>query len=312
MPLRWTIILLAVAEALLLRQPDAFAAELQHCRFEVVMFDTREPEKVPAWLGVLMPQPNHYVSLTTVLNYAYAKKYGYDFRYVHLDASHLRTNFSAPWHRVFYFQERLRNETDDSSCRWYLHVDSDAFVRPPWRSLPEFLTDVAKRYSINSDTGAIFAQEQQLPPDMPHTLHAVNAGVYLVHPNARSRHLFQVWASAATDDPLLQAQWPAEQGVLTELRFPGRYYTGLKLHHARLHKHEDIATDLSLVNMTEMNSPWGRFVEHLWSGPGSDLRHRGFLDALKDVQAEDGPTFHRLLAEARRRIVPWAPSQPSA
>lgn len=277
---------------------------LQGCEFEVVMLDTRTLADEPSFMGMLVP--DQYVSLTAVLNYAYAKRFGYNFSFVHVKK--LRQNFSSPWHRVFYFNDLLVNESNDQRCKWYLHVDTDAFVRPPWKPMPAVISDLGARYHIGDDVGAIFAQEQIHPPMMPWTLHAVNAGVYLFQRNARSRHLFAEWVAAASDDPLLKATWPAEQGVLTELRFPGRYHTGLKLKHARLRRHDNVAADIALVNMTEMNSPWGRFVEHIWSGPGSNLRAHGFMDALQAIGDAEASKFRTLLVEARRHMVSWTPT----
>merc|ERR1719316_1649822 len=197
---------------------------LKKCSYEVVMFDTRNLTDIPSFDGKLVPL--QYWSLTAVLNYAYAKQFGYKFTFVHPDKHRLLSKFNIQWHRVFYFAERLRKvqQRQQGQCTWLLYLDTDAFVRDFETSLPRFLSRIASKYHIKDDVGAIFAQEQAHPPSMPYSWHAVNDGVYLVHANGQSRRFFDVWQSAASDDSELEKKWPAEQGVLTELYFPGKYY----------------------------------------------------------------------------------------
>mmetsp|Transcript_113927 Transcript_113927/g.362276 ORF Transcript_113927/g.362276 Transcript_113927/m.362276 type:complete len:180 (+) Transcript_113927:36-575(+) len=156
------------------------------------MFDTRPLSDEPSFMGDLMP--DQYVSLSAVLNFHYAKKHGYTFSFVHMDEATMRQNFSVPWHRVFYFADRLTKDTQvyireaSDQCKWYLYLDTDAFVRDASTSLPAFIGDLAARYPIPEDVGAIFAQEQTHSPEMTFTFHAVSAGVYLVRANAHSRY----------------------------------------------------------------------------------------------------------------------------
>jgi len=280
---------------------------LKECVFEVVMFDTRKLTDIPSFMGSLVP--DQYWSLTAVLNYAYAKQFGYLFTFVHLDEDNMLPKYNVAWHRVFYFAERLSKlqQVQREHCTWLLYLDTDAFVRGFNESLATFISTMASKYHIRNDVGAIFAQEQTYPPVMPYTWHAVNAGVYLVHSNEQSRHLFKVWQSAAGDDVQLQKAWPAEQGVLTELEFPGKYYTKLGKKHAQLRKHGQILDAVALVNMTEMNSPWGRFIEHVWSGPGSEKRGTDYTDMLARINAAKPEMFSQLLREVRDHVVTWAP-----
>merc|ERR550537_1355082 len=170
---------------------------------------------------------------------------------------------------------------------------------------------MASTYRIQDDVGAIFAQEQVDPPMMPKTWHAINAGVYLVRSDAQSRYLFNTWQSAAGDDEQLKKKWPAEQGVLTELYFHGKYYTKLGKQHAQLRKHGDIQSAIALVNMTEMNSPWGRFIEHVWSGPGYEKRDTDYTAMLSRIGAAEPKRFQQLLDEVRSSAhsVAWAATE---
>lgn len=280
------------------------------------MFDTRNLTSIPSYNGKLVPL--QYYSLTAVINYAYAKQFGYKFTFVHPDKHKLLANYNVQWHRVFYFAERLRKlkESQTQKCMWFLYLDTDAFVRDFETPLHTFIHRMASKYHMGEDVGAIFAQEQADPPYMPYSWHAVNDGVYLVRANAQSRHFFDVWQSAAGDDEDLAKAWPAEQGVLTELYFPGKYYTRVNKHggggsHARLRKHGDISSAVALVNMTEMNSPWGRFVEHIWSGPGWKKRDTDYIDMLTRINASEPKRFTGLLQEARAHVVAWMPDAAS-
>lgn len=295
-------------------------ADLNGCSFEVVMFDTRELEDVPHFGGKLYPA-DKYPSLTAVINYKYAKKFGYDFTFAHMDKADRDPKFSIPWHRVFYFADRLKERSDEDACKWFLYLDTDAFLHDFDTPLESFIARMASRYNINRGVGAIFSQEQEHPPEMTMTLHGVNAGVYLIHSNANSRRLFDTWSASASDDPDLEKAWPAEQGVLTEMVFPGKYVTRLgplrpdgQFHEsasARLKQHGDIdvASTLALVNMTEMNSPWGWFVEHIWSGPGSEKRGTDFMGMLGSIYATDPDHFDELLSAVRTHVSTWSPSR---
>eukprot|EP00929_Paragymnodinium_shiwhaense_P053713 TRINITY_DN26901_c1_g2_i2.p1 TRINITY_DN26901_c1_g2~~TRINITY_DN26901_c1_g2_i2.p1 ORF type:complete len:278 (-),score=51.14 TRINITY_DN26901_c1_g2_i2:9-842(-) len=277
------------------------------------MFDTRNLTDIPAFMGELIP--DQYWSLTAVINYAYAKKYGYRFSFVHLDEDNLLPEYNVAWHRVFYFNQRLAELSQGStgaSCVWLVYVDTDAFFRGYDTSLPEFIGRMASTYHIQDDVGAIFAQEQVDPPMMPYTWHAINAGVYLVRSDEQSRHLFDTWKSAAQDDEELKKKWPAEQGVLTELYFPGKYYTKLGKQHAQLRNHGDIKEAVALVNMTEMNSPWGRFIEHIWSGPGYQKRDHDYTAMLARIDDAEPERFQHMLNEVREHIVNWTPTPSKA
>jgi len=280
------------------------ASELQRCSFEVVMFDTRDLTDEPVLDGELAP--DHYWSLTAVLNYAYAKRHGYRFRWVHLDKQSRLTNYSVVWHRVFYFKEQLAALHGPASCSWLLHLDTDSFVREFQTDLPAFVEKMAHAYGIRDDVGVIFSQEQSVPGHFHSHKRWINAGIYLIQVNAQAQLFFDKWQSAAADVPAIQHRWPAEHGVLTEMAFPGQYITAPG--HARLRDRGRINDLIALVNMTEMNSPWGRFIEHAWSGIGREHRKTDFLDALKKIDAADPDVFHRLLAEVRQQhVVAWSP-----
>lgn len=289
--------------------------DLKGCSFEIVMFDTRDLVDVPVFDGKLMPDLHHYQSLTAVINYAYAHKFGYKFNFVSMDKANMNPNFSIPWHRVFYFADRLNTLKEQAGCTWLMYVDTDAFMHDFTTSLDSFISSLSSKYNIDKDVGAIFAQEQTTPL-MTQTYHEVNAGVYLVQSNEQSRRLFDTWSAAASDDIDLEKAWPAEQGVLTELLFPGKYMTRMgellpdgqhKAASARLGQHDDVASSVAVVNMTEMNSPWGWFVEHIWSGPGSEKRGTDYTDMLDRIDATDPHMFSYLLHSARKHMSSWYP-----
>lgn len=245
-------------------------ARLQKCHFEVVMVDSR---RLPADEELASDRPMPYsrarTAVAVAINARYASKLGYEFRFVHvaLNSSALWPGFAPEWHKLFYLAERVEEaaqaEPEAYSCRWLLYLDSDAWVHG-YFSLAEMIVDLAARYRIREDVGLVVAMEQPKvgvhePPD---DLYWLNTGVLLVQVNENSRVFFRKWVSAAyTADRRFRHTFPREQGVLVELVVQEVLARQSRLLHAPTEA-------VAIVNMTEFNSPHGRYVRHFW-GRGS-------------------------------------------
>lgn len=177
--------------------------------------------------------------------------------------------------------------------------------------LPQFISGLALRYGITKEVGAIFAAEQPINGVFhgPHWLDerdcwSVNSGVYLVRVSKQAEALFAAWRDDALEVP---AWWrrtdgchPQDQQTLTRLIVRAFQKGNAK----------DLSpgSSAAVVNMTEMNSPWGRFAKHMWSGPGVDLQQEEYTAALRRARVADPAVFTRLLDAARRSIQHWPPA----
>jgi len=107
--------------------------------------------------------------------------------------------------------------------------------------------------------------------------------------------------------PEWQNEFPGEQGVLTELvtgwvspEFGGASGLGDP-------SHNNFKELVSVVNMTEMNSPWGKFVEHIWGGIGVHMRGKDYGAALLQIRGNEPGRFQTLLGQAREHVLRWDP-----
>ncbi|CAE7818158.1 ULP1B [Symbiodinium sp. CCMP2456] len=288
-------------------------AALERCSFEVVMVDDRP------WKRLAAPQAPYWV-LGAALNYAYAMHFSYRIRLVrpyHWTDPYKGMQGSYPgWNKVLYFSELLRES--QQRCTWLLYLDCDAFVRAfvPFTSL---LSDLARRYGLNTGncegTSAIFAREDPMPflnlssgpmptgavPAAPF----INTGVFFVRADClSSRQLFETWLSAAANLPRrrLWTTWPGEQGVLSQLLAPGSYpeaSSGISLPFK--------SSAVAVVNMTEINSPWGHYIHHAWGTEATDhvLRRRAMVDSLLRLGAADPHVFGQLSRGILRHVTRW-------
>ena len=68
----------------------------------------------------------------------------------------------------------------------------------------------------------------------------------------------------------------------------------------RLHACKPALTPSATAPMQLFNSPQGRFVRHLWGGPGRELRKHVFDDELRVQGVWKRAQYDRLLAAAKR------------
>ena len=269
-----------------------------------------------------------WLSGAIAINAAYASVHSHRFRYVQQQAS-LRGGWARAWNKVFYLQERARRGVRKGRCHWMLLLDSDAFVHSPTIPLSSYLADVAARYHLPASVSAVFTREQDLPsvgftheePRPENRVMWVNPGVLLADVGKQQTlDLATKWLQAGLAARRLRHTWPAEMGALTELLLPGSYVPARAVHREPGRDGEIAAAlgtkaaSVALINMTEMNSPWGTFVEHVFSNRmrGSLLGAHLWEGLLRLPGGWNATGFGQHLENARQRVDLWWPIQPEA
>eukprot|EP00930_Biecheleria_cincta_P027714 TRINITY_DN19409_c0_g1_i1.p1 TRINITY_DN19409_c0_g1~~TRINITY_DN19409_c0_g1_i1.p1 ORF type:complete len:257 (+),score=37.38 TRINITY_DN19409_c0_g1_i1:101-871(+) len=139
----------------------------ENCSYEVVMMDDRP------WNRLSLSHAPYWV-MAAALNYHYASRFGYRFRFVQPFSAGHEYEHGKPvgvypgWDKVMYFAELLQDSPPEpSQCSWLLYLDSDAFFRETDLGIPAFLEDLARRYRFkhvygSAEKSVIFAQEQPM------------------------------------------------------------------------------------------------------------------------------------------------------
>lgn len=294
---------------------------LEGCDFEVLTMDDR-----PLPHSVFSMGEQRYWALAAALNAAYAAHWSYKFTYVKLNSSAM-PGYHPAWAKVFYLSERIRQATETGQCRWFLFLDSDAYVREYDVPLDIFLAALGKQYRIRADVGAIFAREED--PDIEHLGVSIpglreyyqnyrfeaawlNSGVLLAQSGAKGQQLFEAWEQAAREaGSALRSRLPADTAVLTEMINPGLYplarTTAQRPMPGNDGQQQPINRTVAVVHMVVMNSPWGRFAAHAWSYHQS-FRESMFWDGLLRIQIAGlealGKELHRV---HKYCLVRWKP-----
>lgn len=249
-----------------------------------------------------------------ILNYAYAAHWSYDFRIVlpqERRGGSLKGDPYPGWHKVQYLLERLSNPSaDERRCKWLLYMDSDAFVRMHDLPMDIFLAGLVSRYWIREDVGVIFAREQNLTGANaePPKADFLNTGVLFVRFGERSKTLFERWLAAGfgVESRRLWNLWPGEQGIISEHLLPGSYPQAK----SSIERQPSIRNSFAAVNLTEFNSPWGRFVQHNYGKTANDQtsRDRAFREALLRLDCLEAGCFTRLRRAATKAMERWTPA----
>jgi len=290
-----------------------------HCAFEIVMVDDRP------WNRISLNNAPYWVS-AAVVNFAYAQHFGYDFTFVRPRLGGDSGTYPG-WHKVMYIAERLRSQRravpiGPQQCSWLVYMDGDAFVREQGLPLPFFLSSLASRYRGFSDaTGAVFAAEHKLDwtnltrgalPENNPEAPFLNTGVFFARADAphaggtsTAVRLFDAWLDAAAHvvHRRLWTSWPGEQGILSELVRPGSYPEA----QSQAKRSKWLRKSVLVVNLTEMNSPWGRFIQHSWGRKATEtfLRSQALGDALLRAGLAEPATFASFVREVQSMTVHW-------
>lgn len=265
---------------------DGGAGHWKDCTYEVLMLDDRT---LPSTVD-----PKSYWGLNAVINYAYAEKFGYKFHIVRPNLNGTHIDYDVEWMRPLYILDHFRERKENTGCTWLLYLDSDAFVREFDLPLDVYMRGLASTYNISEDVGGVVARERPISfvPDGLGTY--LNPGVLFVQANAQGQFLLRKWIEAGRlpENNYWKTHFPREMGVLTNI----------------WDNNPEIKSVLATVDMLEINSPWGRFVQHTWSGPSGDkMIMTEPSEMLLKIDARETYKFDRLMAQVVSHAVSWTP-----
>ncbi|CAE7224015.1 unnamed protein product, partial [Symbiodinium microadriaticum] len=289
------------------------AARASNCSYEILMVDDRPFKK-------LSPFTAPYWVMSAALNMAFAQEHDHGFHLVR--PSHGKKSAFKGWNKVWYIEELLSRQSL-SQCKWILYLDADAFVRSSF-SLEWIVDRLLRKYQRSDDcrSSAIFAVEHPLefqnitaarnslvlsgalqPKVRPPSVTWINTGVFFFRADCPAStdlfHRWLVWA-ALLKHKRLYVSWPGEQGIMTELLKPNSYPRALPQGSLEsLGNLEEIRETVVVVNTTEINSPFGRDIQHSWGAGADDARLRDWAmaDALLRIGKADPGSFLRLCRE---------------
>lgn len=248
--------------------------ELKSCSFEIVTVDTR-PNRDPMKgdIGGFLKNPANFRTVGALTNQAYAERYGH--KYLKVEPPEEIGNYADGWNKFFHAQQRLNELKGTSGCTWLLYMDFDAFFHQPDVSIVNFMTSMVHKYQIKKDQSFIVAKQFDGP--------GVNTGIFMVRADDNGRLVMDTSIRLFNDLPKtgesVRNRWPMEQGGLNSILLSQDERKGEDA--------EDLASeeyvnhlpraDIDRVRRTtvkleleEMNSHIGRFIEHVWGGSRED------------------------------------------
>jgi hypothetical protein len=198
-----------------------------------------------------------FVRSTFAINSFYARKHSYRFEFLHVHA----TNVGESWCKLLMLHNAVRSAIDRTL---FVVLDSDAHFTAMETSLVDWV--LANAPSMLRESWSILLSRESAVPGKFATPQPFNAGIHYVYvnPDDKSRvkdlldalaYWFAAVRSSCKD---MTHGWPVEQGCLQRL-LPQSQLLQSVIHIAPHH-------------MNVWNGPWGRFVRHLWSGIGHELR----------------------------------------
>lgn len=145
---------------------------------------------------------------------------------------------------------------------YILYLDSDTFLRPPCMpGLAEMLISDGRLDNKAEDKLIAVTREDPRFPDI------ANTGVIMLRNASKSMEMLEDWWLAVIRNPqwnILLKAWSFEQGAFTHVVYP-QYV-----------KH------VSLLELSQYNSPEGKHIRHIWSLLKNDEREEIFLGAAAD------------------------------
>lgn len=190
-------------------------------------------------------------------------------------------------------------------------MDTDAFVREYDVPMHVFLAGLASRYFIREDVGLILAREANITgqpkgEEAPKAAF-INTGVIFVQLGRAAASFVDIWMATgyATERRRLRNTWPGEQGLITEYLLPGEYPSG----RTALPYKPALRKTFALVNFTEMNSPWGRFVQHSYGKAANAqvAREQSFRDALLRLDCLRIECLAPIRKAIMSQMIAWTP-----
>ena len=161
-------------------------------------------------------------------------------------------------------------------CTWIVFLDSDAYVREQFVSVPQLLSTLGPAASraelvIGRERNVAAGESGGSGAVAFQTSFALNTGVLFLSASNWSRQLLRGWSSlqdTACKGKLFRRQ--AEQKCFERLLADQRQLLPPLAEERIFH-----------APMQAFNSPWGRYARHIWGGEGVGLRATVFDDELR-------------------------------
>jgi len=222
-----------------------------------------------------------YWKKTAVINWLYSKKYAYDFTYIHVISMPEACQGWAiqackPWilNDAFFPQDASASKT----CGLYL--DSDAVIADSGGSLNRLYDNITQQICHGAATcddrvGLVLEMEEGA------SWACVNTGVFLIANNDVGRNIFKSWIDAQhlPENEYFKRNWPYEQAVFENL--VGVH--NVDPSNVGLWSVPEHPGKVGITRARTMNTPWGAFIRHIWSGPGNRLRLTVYDEMLQDL-----------------------------
>jgi len=209
------------------------------CGVTIVMAESRELSVDGYWTKAI------------ALNYEYALHHGYGFVLV-LPPAHLPVK-KLVWCKIRALLEEMRSRLHASAqCTWLAYLDSDAFL-----ATREPLPALLHHHGVDDGVDFVLAREEAEPEHnftMPFLL---NTGVLFVRASAWSAAMLRAWDEGHKSLACQRFHRQSEQQCLERLLL-GDDRAGLP--------HPGVRR-VAISPMRLFNSPWGRYVVHIWGDP---------------------------------------------
>lgn len=229
-----------------------------------------------------------YWTKTIALNALFAQRQNHSFVLVRPPAGDTK---NALWCKVPAMLAELRR-VGTSECRWLAFFDSDSYVREQSLGLDEMLAS----HGVDERTHFVLAREEPRPSLNFSTSFLLNTGVVFVRASARGAALLKEWADMRRTCKGSLFHRQPEQKCLERMLINHVAAEGGGRGAAKEH-------GVMLAPMGLFNSPWGRYVRHVWGGPGSELRSTIYDDELRVQGVWSRPQLDRLLVRAQSTVV---------
>ena len=205
--------------------------------------------------------------------------------------------FESAWLKVAVMQRMMHEAMAAAVPTYVLVIDSDAFMRSTYTSLPQWLriNGIVMR---NMSWSMMVATEDAVGPFVPGTANMPNTGAMMgyVDPadaprGRRAIGALETWQRAACTPRCakFRQEHPWEQGCLFEL----------------LASSSELQAEMHVApgHMNRWNGPWGEFVRHVWGGSGKEIRGWVFTDMINTLQLDVAAAVSRVTEAAIREPV---------
>lgn len=253
------------------------------------MMDSRTPSAKDEW------------AKTVAVNLLYAERHNHSFTLFRVSRGPILTDLGEGAQRVAWCKvQALRRviasveaEGRDASCTWLLYLDSDALVNDHTQAVSTFVRAQLLEPRQRERTHFMVAREEAYGKQFKRP-HMLNSGVLFVRASPWSTQMLDAWARARTHECTVEPVPPIwEQGCLERL-----------LNDPTWKQHLKFDERVYLSPMLAFNSPWGRFVRHLWGGPGHEMKASVPRSVLAHLGFHTPEALAQILRRAHARTEP--------